>query len=59
MTSAIINYIVAAPLPTWLLVLILVGIFIAVSVVTGYLTFRLRIKSSKGVRKTDEHESSE
>jgi heme/copper-type cytochrome/quinol oxidase subunit 2 len=59
MTSAIIDSIASTSMPTWLFVLILVGIFIAVSAVTGYLTFKFRVKSSKGVRKKDEHKSAE
>lgn len=59
MTSAIINSIASLPLPTWLFVLILVGVFIAVSAATGYLTFKFRIKKTKGVRKIDGHKSAE
>ena len=59
MTSAIINAIDTSPLPTWLFVLLLVAVFIAVSAVTGYLTFKLRVKAPKGVQKKDEHESAE
>lgn len=57
MTSATINAAAASPLPTWLVVVLCVVIFVAVSVVTGYVTYKYRIKSSKGVQEDDDTES--
>ncbi|MDO4863008.1 MAG: hypothetical protein Q4A05_02460 [Ruminococcus sp.] len=57
MTSATINAAAVSPLPTWLVVVLCVVIFVAVSVVTGYVTYKYRIKSSKGVQEDDDTES--
>ncbi|MBR3422569.1 MAG: hypothetical protein IKG98_10990 [Ruminococcus sp.] len=59
MTSATINALDASPLPTWLTVLIMVAIFIAVSVISGCLTYKYRVKRRKGVQDSNENESAE
>ena len=57
MTSRIINALSGSPLPTWLVVVLCVVIFVAVSVITGYITYRYRVNSSKGVQETDDNKS--
>lgn len=59
MISAIINSIDTSPLPTWLAILILVIVFIAVSAVTGYLTFRYRMNSFKEEQDKNDDKSAE
>ena len=48
MTLATINALSGSPLPTWLVVVLCVVIFVAVSVITGYITYKCRVNSSKG-----------
>ena len=59
MTSAIIDAADKLPMPAWLFVLLLVAVFIAASVVTGYITFKYRTKSSKGVQEKNDEKSAE
>lgn len=57
MTSQTINALGTSPLPIWLVVVLCVVIFVAVSVLTGYLTYKYRINRLKGVQDTDENRS--
>ncbi len=57
MTSQTINALSGSPLPTWLVVLLCVVIFVAVSALTGYLTYKYRVNRFKGVQDTDENRS--
>ena len=57
MTSLTINALSGSPLPTWLVVVMCVVIFVAVSAVSGYVTYRYRVNSSKGVQEKNENES--
>jgi uncharacterized membrane protein len=54
MTSAIINALDTSPLPTWLVVLLMVVVFIVVSVTTAYFTYKSLAAKIKGKQVPDD-----
>jgi len=59
MTSAIIKAFDTSPLPVWLFVILMVLVFIAVSVLTAYFTYKRRMAKNKGKQVPDEKRTTE
>ena len=54
MISAIIKAFDTSPLPVWLFVVLMVLVFIIVSVLTAYYTYKSRMAKNKGKQVPDE-----